>query len=274
MTTNGYTQADNWLFDYVMPSAKPNTFKVVSAVCRMTAGWHRKTAELTFDDLAELTGISNRGTLSTAVTEALDRGYIKRKVVGRSFSYSLKIVPVDSPKIVLPDSLQSENRTGNQSKNRTEEQSENRTGDSPKIVPSSYYIKKEKERGKEKGKERIPLPPEKQALAEMVNALVDVTGMDGHRFWPELSNEAIELIEAGYLPDQLLGHYGRSNPNGHWNWYQHDWRGKKEEFPKPKHIWETISGAIKWQDDNKEQGGGDLIAAINAMPSKHEVYSE
>lgn len=107
--------------------------------------------------------------------------------------------------------------------------------------------KEEKKRRREEGGiPPSPLPPEMKNLTEMVNALVTVTGMSGHRFWHELSGEAAELLKVGYTPEQIVDHYGRGNPNGHWSWYEHDWRGRRSDFPKPKEIWETISGAVKW----------------------------
>ena len=68
---SSFTRVDNWLFDEVMPAAKPNTYKVVCAVVRMTAGWRRERAEMSFSDLHELTGITGRSTLADAVADAI-----------------------------------------------------------------------------------------------------------------------------------------------------------------------------------------------------------
>lgn len=121
--TNGFTRADNWLWDYVMPRAKPNTFKVVAAVVRMTAGWHREQAELTFDDLQKMTGIAGRSTLSRAIDDALAEGFIGRVESGRSFCYSTKVVLLDSAK--LEPTVSEQNR----------EQSQNGTDNSIRIEP-------------------------------------------------------------------------------------------------------------------------------------------
>jgi phage replication O-like protein O len=263
MDTNGYTKTDNWLFDYVMPNAKPNTFKVVSAVCRLTSGWHRTEAELTFDDFAELTGIKNRGTLSTAVEDALEKGYIERVEAGRSFSYSLKTVPSDSPKIVLPDTSQSENRTDDQSKNRTKRQSENRTGDSPKIVPSTIYKEK-----KEKEKERRPSPtPSSEAFPFQNNgrnkeptaadkrqqAIIKVCGLDesipAHIRDAENTTAQLSNYTAEYITD-------RYNPGG-W-WYVNDWRGQKGQQPTPRAIIETIAKTVQTAVNGSVPSGPNL----------------
>jgi len=93
--------------------------------------------------------------------------------------------------------------------------------------------------------ETPPLPPQKQQLAEMVNALAEVTVMDGHANWGILSQTAVELLDT-YTPGQVRLHYGLDQPaNGHWNWYLHDWRGQKHEPPAPAHIRATIKRAVK-----------------------------
>ena len=91
---NGYTRADNWLWDYVMPRARPNTFKIVAAVMRETAGWHRPEARLTLTEFGTMTGIGSRTTLVAAIEEALAKGFIERRACGASHRYRLHVVPV------------------------------------------------------------------------------------------------------------------------------------------------------------------------------------
>jgi len=125
-----FTRVDNWLFDEVMPAAKPNTYKVVCAVVRMTAGWRRGRAEMSFSDLHELTGITGRSTLADAVADAIARGWICREASGKSFTYAIgtEIVPMGD----------------DQYGNRTDDQYENRTDDGTEIVPPSIDKRKEK----------------------------------------------------------------------------------------------------------------------------------
>jgi len=85
---SGYTKVDNWLFDVVMPDAKPNTFKVVAAVERKTAGWGKKQDKISLSQFQDLTGIANRTTLCRAIQDALDNGYINRVKVGATYVYS------------------------------------------------------------------------------------------------------------------------------------------------------------------------------------------
>lgn len=90
---NGYTPADNWLWDTVMPRARPNTFKIVAAVMRQTVGWHREEVRLTLDTFREMTGIAGQGTLVGAVEDALAQGFVLRRRSGRSYVYRLGVRP-------------------------------------------------------------------------------------------------------------------------------------------------------------------------------------
>lgn len=84
---NGYTKVDNWLFDTVMPSVKPNTFKVVAAIVRKTAGWNKPTDVISLSEFHKITGISSRRTLCDAIDDAISEGFIKRAERGGSFEY-------------------------------------------------------------------------------------------------------------------------------------------------------------------------------------------
>lgn len=140
---SGYTRADNWLWDYVMPKAKPNTFKVVSAVMRMTSGWHRDAAAITFDEFQDMTGIAGRSTLNRAISDALDEGFISRYEDGRGYIYQCETSPDDStetvPSVVPKQDYQ---------------QYQNGTANSTKTVPSTTSPK-EKSKQKLKGDDPI-----------------------------------------------------------------------------------------------------------------------
>jgi hypothetical protein len=85
----GYTQFDNWTLDYIMPSCKPNTWKVVCVTLRMTRGWQKEYDMISLSQYQRLTGISSRETLMNAIKDALAKGYINREKCGDSFTYSL-----------------------------------------------------------------------------------------------------------------------------------------------------------------------------------------
>lgn len=91
-------------------------------------------------------------------------------------------------------------------------------------------------------------------LAEMVNALSQVTGMDGHYFFHELAQTAGELLSGGYTAAEVLTFFDRSPDDpACWNWYTKDWRGKKGEWPTLKGIWEKIAGARRWQPPDERR---------------------
>ena len=84
---SGYTKVGNWLFDVVMPAAKPNTFKVVAAVVRCTDGWNKKQDKISLSRFQQLTGIRNKTNLIRAIQDAIASGYIERVKVGLTFAY-------------------------------------------------------------------------------------------------------------------------------------------------------------------------------------------
>ena len=103
-----YTTFPNAIIDEIMPRCKPNTWKVVCATVRKTIGWHKDDDKISLTQYMELTGISGRSTISTALKDAVSQGYLVKKE-GRINTYSInreyklpspKIVPEASPKIV------------------------------------------------------------------------------------------------------------------------------------------------------------------------------
>lgn len=100
-------------------------------------------------------------------------------------------------------------------------------------------------------------------VVAMINALVDVTGLDGHRFYGTLREEAENLVDGQYLPSDLKVHYGREPVAGRWNWYENHWKGRKGDFPMIEDLWESISGATKW---TPVEGNGR-----SPTPDKHET---
>ena len=121
-------------------------------------------------------------------------------------------------------------------------------------------------------------PPAVQPLAEMVNALSEVTGMSGHLNWSPLATFAQELLALDYQPDQVCRHYGAAapNPNGHWGWYRHDWRGKRGDRPTLTNIRQTISGAVNWQPpaNGAPQAGGGAVTTADIIEAALGGYGD
>lgn len=84
---SGFTRVDNWLFDEVMPKAAPYTYKLVSAVVRQTAGWNRESDCISISQFQRMLGTSSRTTVSEAIQDAIDNGWIEREKDGQSYCY-------------------------------------------------------------------------------------------------------------------------------------------------------------------------------------------
>lgn len=252
-STERYTKTDNWLFDIVMRQARPNTFKVVSAVVRLTSGWHKETAVITFADFQEITGIDNRGTLTSAISDALESGFVYRVSDGKSFSYGLRIVPIEqdnqSENRTNEEALQSKNRTDNdQSKNRTtvrksyKNQSENHTEIGLKIVPSTGEPKEKKEikENNELPKKVIHNGNERKLTPqqEMLQALCDVMEKEVSLNAARYGKFASDLLKLGYSAEQIKTWYSKTG------WYRrNNYQGKQGKVPNEAIIRATILDA-------------------------------
>ena len=82
-----YTQIPNVLLGK-MSRMKVSEFYVLLFLCRETFGFHRKNAVLTMAVISRATGICRRGVINA--THTLEgEGWIRRRQVGRTFSYSI-----------------------------------------------------------------------------------------------------------------------------------------------------------------------------------------
>lgn len=77
-----HTQVPNDLFDVHLRDMGLAELKVVLAVLRETLGWQRHRAELTLDELAELTGL-DRGSVLDGAGRAERRGLLRRSAEAR-----------------------------------------------------------------------------------------------------------------------------------------------------------------------------------------------
>ncbi len=74
-----FTQVHNHVFDVIMPIVSPSAFKVLCFVIRKTRGYHKKSDELSYSQILEGTGIASPTTISKAICELVDEGYILQK---------------------------------------------------------------------------------------------------------------------------------------------------------------------------------------------------
>lgn len=83
-----------------------------------------------------------------------------------------------------------------------------------------------------------PKPPTPQQA--MFEAICEVCVLDPATVAKgRVGKRASTLVKAGYTPEQVRACYGKAG----W-WYQHDWRGRKGDPPKPEQIGETIKQAV------------------------------
>jgi hypothetical protein len=96
-----------------------------------------------------------------------------------------------------------------------------------------------------------------RAQGRLAGAIAEVCGLDmrveSHRARCE---EAAMQLD-GYGEGYILARYGTPEPGTEvWNWYRHDWRGRKGEQPEPRWVVETIRKV--WQGTgNRDAGAGN-----------------
>lgn len=87
---SGWFAINNAVFDVIMPNLSPNAFKVLCVAIRQTLGWadgnggRKKTDKISYSQFMEKAGIGSKTTVSKALTECLEAGYLLRHEVGRA----------------------------------------------------------------------------------------------------------------------------------------------------------------------------------------------
>lgn len=134
-----YSQV-NYLMDVVMPASKPNTFKVISTVARQTWGFNKDCCEISFSEFMTFTGIKNKTTLSNAIQNAIDEGYISRSESSNTFNYCM--MPMGNGTETVPNEL-AENGTETvpDGTEIVPERYRNRTDIGTEIVPNQSSLK-------------------------------------------------------------------------------------------------------------------------------------
>jgi len=82
-----FTKFSNPLIDHVMPSVSPSAWKVLTVIIRQTVGWveDRQTGkrkewdQISYSQLKEKTGIGSDATITKALRELQQGGYIDTK---------------------------------------------------------------------------------------------------------------------------------------------------------------------------------------------------
>ena len=74
---SGFTQLDNSLIDYVMPSVNPSDWVIICFVVRKTRGWHKDSDALSLTQMEAGTGLS-RPTVVSSLKRLTEQGHLSR----------------------------------------------------------------------------------------------------------------------------------------------------------------------------------------------------
>lgn len=111
-----YTQIPNAILDNMASMTMPE-YLVISAICRQTFGWHKKSEKLSATQLQALTGLSKHAVLD-ALDAALRDGWITRKPAGQTYRYTVNVLErtgaanAPLPPIVVQETHRYPKRTG------------------------------------------------------------------------------------------------------------------------------------------------------------------
>lgn len=111
-----YTQIPNAILDNMASMTMPE-YIVISAICRQTFGWHKKSEKLSTTQLQALTGLSKHAVLD-ALDAALRDGWITRKPAGQTYRYTVNVLErtgaadAPLPPIVVQETHRYPKRTG------------------------------------------------------------------------------------------------------------------------------------------------------------------
>ena len=111
-----YTQIPNAILDNMSSMTMPE-YLVVSAICRQTFGWHKKSEKVSTSQLQAMTGLSKHAVLD-AIEAALRDGWITRRPSGQTYRYTVNVLEKTSaanaplPHIVVQQTHRYPKRTG------------------------------------------------------------------------------------------------------------------------------------------------------------------
>lgn len=108
--TPGFVAVNNSVFDLIMPALSANGFKVLCLAIRSTLGWGKTNDQISYSQFQERCGIASRSTVSKAIDECLEKGFLVRvEIPGsggnlkNSFAYRLNVdLEIPSPENGLP----------------------------------------------------------------------------------------------------------------------------------------------------------------------------
>lgn len=225
MRTIGFTPLiDELLHEFGMAAAV--IYGVVWGACQ-DSGSYTETQQQLADDL----GIA-RATVNKHLGLLVSHGYLELKT-GRPNAY----IVTDKVQFELTVSVKKSDTSQNSvKKSDTIEKPSVRNFDTPLIKDDARICYKNSNINITMAGDETPPPKSKTPIGDLrqfVSTLSQVTGVDtsirSNYGW--LAKIAKEVIGAGYTIEQVVACFGKGG-----RWYEHDWRGKKGQRPRPTDI--------------------------------------
>lgn len=228
-TRERFTKVHNYVIDEMMPTLKPNAFKVLVFIIRKTRGWGKDADCISYSQLRTGTGIASDATLRAALQELEGLQYILcDKTVGLTNSYMLNTT---LEIVVPPTSTVFDGGTSTETVVPT----------STETVDTKEKTTKDKER-QLKASADVPLsgaPPSSDGPVKIdYKELPPVKAYrDLHNRWPSMAQ--MKLIDAAAVSDLGLWvrvlttwagrGYKPNNIEGQLEWYRQPSRFEKRE---------------------------------------------
>lgn len=243
---DGYTRIANELMEAVMRLPLPGGhIRMILALIRRTYGFNKKADRISYSQLATATGlhrthvirimnelveanivIRGEGRPCQAVTWAVNKHYLQWKVSSSS----------EATSSTQANSTQATSSTQANSTQATRTSSTQAT----RTSSTQATHKRHKDNKDKDGADAPPSPKPPTPQQAMFEAICEVCVLDPATVAKgRIGKRASTLVKAGYTPEQVRAYYGKAG----W-WYQHDWRGRKGDPPKPEQIGETIKQAM------------------------------
>lgn len=253
---SGFTQLDNSLIDYVMPSVEPPAWVIICFIIRKTRGWHKESDDISLSQICDGTGLA-RPTAVKWVSFLESHGHI---LVGRGDKGATNQLRLNPDFVIDPTAEKAKTKRGGKRIKGLTSSNNELVASSKNELPTSSNIEHTKETDSLKEKGKITPPPapklaphqanaiarEKRyapntpkAVKDMMQALEDVTQSINTA---KLEETAYELIGRDVTAEQVLTLYGGANCY----WRRVDWRGQKGNKPELGNITGTIIAAREW----------------------------
>jgi len=233
----GWTRTPNFILDAI-PDMSAAEVQIVMAVLRQTIGWQREEISLTVSEFETMTNMA-RASVVAGIKDALERGTIKRREDGKSFTYRIAEPPCDAPSV---QNLNHPEDSSVQNLNRQDDSSvQNLNSKEPesvqKIDRSSVQNLNSYKRNINTNKPEKEKSAERTPGQEMYAALCEAMGWD-YKTIPErdkdrVAEAVLTLTKADYTVKDIRRFMDEI-------WF-HDWRWeKRRERPNLEQIRQEI----------------------------------